>query len=1103
MTDLSTSNDADQALLEGLNPEQRQAVLHGDGPLLIVAGAGSGKTRVLTHRIAHLIRHRRVNPQAILAITFTNKAASQMKDRVGRLVGDRLVGVERDEQGVARARPWGGMWVSTFHSACARLLRAEAPRLGYQRSFTIYDAADSTRLVGLCLKDLGIDPKRVTPRGAAAVISNAKNEVIDFDTFALRAETWYDKQVADVYRLYQERLHRASAFDFDDLLVKTVEIFELFDDVVERYRGQFEQILVDEWQDTNRAQYEMVRLLSWGHRNLTVVGDGDQCLPAGTLISTSGGPVPIEQVQPDDEVTGTCGRAEVATGRVTAVMPGHYDGPLWAVRAGGHAIRGTPHHIVLARVPPQPDRHFVYLMHSEDRGYRIGRTQGARPATKSRPPEPGYVVRINQEHADRLWILRICESLPEAAYWEAYYAAEYGLPTALFHGMGRKLSMDESLLKRLYTDLDTPTRAKELMRALDLHPEFPHYRTANGWRRQTVTLLMFGDPRGPAGMHRIQWCSIRADVARRLGDAGFPVRPNGKGGHKVEVSRAKYEDALTFVRAMAAEGGLEVKRRALIDQVRFEFTPLSHLHPGMVVLVEDGDYFVQRTVDAVAQEHYCGPVYDLEVEPTHTYVADGILVHNSIYKFRGADIRNILDFERDFPDARRITLDRNYRSTQTILDAANAVIANNTQRIPKRLWTDAGGGVKVTRYTADNEHDEAAFVAEEVDRLAGEGYRHGDIAVFYRTNAQSRVLEEVLIRLGLPYQVIGGTRFYERKEVKDLLAYLQLLVNPADDIAAKRVLNVPRRGIGAKSEAALDLFAGREGVAFLDACRRAEENHQLSARATGAVLDFVRLLDGLRTTVVEEQPELREIVQLAWERSGYLTELEAERTVEALGRVENVRELAGVAEDFAGLQPDATLAEFLERVSLVSDADNLSDDTSRLTLMTMHNAKGLEFPVVFVVGMEDSVFPHHRALGDPDELEEERRLAYVAMTRAEQRLYLTSAWSRTLFGATNANPPSRFLAEVPEELVEQRSNDRGGPSRRAVAKVGVRSQYRPGASEVDETFGPGDRVRHPTFGPGKILELTGTPGSEEALIRFDEYGTKRLLLAYAPLIRSA
>jgi DNA helicase-2/ATP-dependent DNA helicase PcrA len=476
----------------------------------------------------------------------------------------------------------------------------------------------------------------------------------------------------------------------------------------------------------------------------------------------------------------------------------------------------------------------------------------------------------------------------------------------------------------------------------------------------------------------------------------------------------------------------------------------------------------------------------------------------SIYGFRGADIRNILDFEKDFPDATRITLDRNYRSTQTILDAANAVIANNTERIPKDLWTDAGAGVSVVRYLAENEQDEAAFVAEEVDRLGDRhGVRPGDCAVFYRTNAQSRVLEEVLIRLGMPYQVIGGTRFYERKEIKDLLAYLRLLVNPADDVSAKRVLNVPRRGIGTKSEEALDAFAAREGVSFLDACRRADDNHQLGPRARRATLDFVALLDGLRAEIAASQPSLHRIVEAAWERSGYLAELEAERTVEAQSRAENVRELASVADDFDDLQPGASLEDFLERVALVSEQDALADDDSRLTLMTMHNAKGLEYPVVFLVGLEDSVFPHHRALGDPHELEEERRLAYVAMTRARERLYLTSAWSRTLFGGTNANPPSRFLKEVPAELIDDRSAERGGPSRRAVAKVGVRSQYtgRGRADDDGDDLGIGDRIRHPTFGPGRILELSGTPGSEEALIAFDDYGTKRLLLAYAPLVR--
>lgn len=733
---------ASPELLEGLNDPQRAAVLHDGGPLLIVAGAGSGKTRVLTHRIAHLIRDRGVNPYAILAITFTNKAANEMKERVGALVGERLVGIRRDEDGTVRHRRWGGMWVATFHAACARLLRVEAPRLGYDKAFTIYDAADSTRLVGMCIKELGIDPKRVTPRGAAATVSKAKNELIDFETYAGRAENPYERQVAEVYKHYQGRLQRANAFDFDDLLVKTVELLQLFDDVLAHYRAQFQHILVDEWQDTNRAQYELVKLLAAEHRNLTVVGDSDQ----------------------------------------------------------------------------------------------------------------------------------------------------------------------------------------------------------------------------------------------------------------------------------------------------------------------------------------------------------------SIYGFRGADIRNILDFERDFPDATRITLDRNYRSTQTILDAANAVIANNAQRIPKQLWTDAGAGVRVVRYTAENEQDEAAFVAEEVDRLGDlHGYRPGDCAVFYRTNAQSRVLEEVLIRVGTPYQVVGGTRFYERREVKDVIAYLRLLVNPADDVSARRVLNVPRRGIGAKSEEALEAFALRERTSFLAACTRAEENHLLSPRATGAVLDFVRLIDGLRAAIIEERPTLHEIMELVWTRTGYLKELEAERTVEALGRAENVRELASVAEDFAALQPDATLDEFLERVSLLSEADELAESESRLTLMTMHNAKGLEFPVVFVVGMEDAVFPHHRALGDPDELEEERRLCYVALTRAKERLYLTSAWSRTLFGGTHANPPSRFLRELPGTLVEERAGDRGGPSRRALGRL----------TEVDgEEFHPGDRILHPRFGAGTILELSGGTGKEEALIRFDEWGTKRLLLAYAPLVRA-
>ncbi|HSK90193.1 MAG TPA: UvrD-helicase domain-containing protein [Euzebyales bacterium] len=1093
MTSTPLFSDASADLIEGLNPPQRDAVLHSGGPLLVIAGAGSGKTRVLAHRIAHLIRDRSVDPYGILAITFTNKAASEMQQRVAALVGDRVVGLVRRPDGQVRPRRWGGMWVSTFHAACARLLRAEIGRLGYETAFTIYDTEDSRRLLAQCIDELDLDPKRIAPRAAAAMISRAKNELIDFETYAGQAQDWFAQQVAEVYRLYQDRLQRASALDFDDLLTKTVELLQLFDDVLERYQGQFRHILVDEWQDTNHAQYALVQMLASEHRNLAVVGDADQCLPAGTLVSTPSGPRPIEDIACGDEVLASTGPLRLDAARVTAVMPGTYRGRLWRIRAGGRTITGTPHHVVPARVVPLAGRYVVSLMYRADRGYRIGVTTGGCAPVAGHDGAPG-VVRGDREPADKLWILRVCDDLAAAACWEARFAAAYGLPAAGFPGRGRRPATDEPWPTGRCEDLDTVMRAKELMADHELHPEYPHHRPATAARRQSVTLLMHGDRRAATASHRIQWTTVRQDVAARLRKAGYAVRDDGRGGYRVETSRKRYTEALDDVRGMASDTGLEVRRRAWIHDRAYDLMPLAHLHPGMRVLVERDGALVEATIDEVEQVDHDGPVYDLQVEPAHTYVADGVLVHNSIYRFRGADIRNILDFERDFPDATRITLDRNYRSTQTILDAANAVIAHNTQRLDKNLWTDLGQGERIVRYTAENAHDEAAFVAEEVDRLVdAHGYQPGDCAVFYRTNAQSRVLEEVLIRTGMPYQVIGGTRFYERREIKDMLAYLQLLVNPADDVAARRVVNTPRRGIGSKTEQVLSDVALRERITFLEACRRAEEHPQLGPRAVSAVLDFVGVLDQL--TELIGSVELPQLVEETWQRTGYVAELEAQRTVEAQGRVENVTELRGVAEDFVSLQPDATLAEFLERIALVTEADALDDgeQQSRLVLMTMHNAKGLEYPVVFVIGMEDSVFPHHRALSDPDELEEERRLCYVAFTRARQRLYVTSAWSRTLFGATNANPPSRFLREIPDALIEVR-RDQGGPSRRVVA--------REGSTDDGEEFTVGMRVLHPRFGTGNILELSGAPGSQEALIRFDESGTKRLLLTYAPLIRA-
>jgi DNA helicase-2/ATP-dependent DNA helicase PcrA len=743
---------------------QREAVLHGDGPLLIVAGAGSGKTRVLTHRIAHLIRDRAVSPFQLLAITFTNKAADEMRQRVAVLVGP-----------VAER-----MWVSTFHSACVRMLRRDAPRLGYRSSFTIYDEADAVRLTGYVIRDQGLDTKRFPPRAVHAVVSQAKNELVGVDAFRSQAHSLFDRKIADVYAEYQRRLLAASAMDFDDLLMVTVELFRREPEVLAHYQERFRHVLVDEYQDTNRAQNELVLMLAQRHRNLCVVGDSDQ----------------------------------------------------------------------------------------------------------------------------------------------------------------------------------------------------------------------------------------------------------------------------------------------------------------------------------------------------------------SIYRFRSADVRNILEFENAFPDATVIVLEQNYRSTQTILEAANAVIANNAMRKPKALWTEQVGGELISRYHAEDEHDEAAWVVAEMARLhRQEHMRWGDLAVFYRANAQSRVLEEELVRQSVPYKLVGGTRFYDRREVKDLLAYVRAVANPRDEVSLKRIVNVPKRGVGDTSMGRLDAWAAAHGLAFGEALVEAEQAG-VTGKALGGIADLLDLLGELRGTLEHGNEHGSRspaaLLEKVLERTRYTAELDAERTVEAAGRLENLAEVVGMAREYDDV--DA----FLEGVSLVADADEIEDDDSRVVLMTLHTAKGLEFPVVFVVGMEDGVFPHLRSLGEPDELEEERRLCYVGITRARRRLYLTYAWCRTLWGATQYNPPSRFLREIPEELTHLTEAvppaDGGGGRGRAWGWSGagsgsgsdtdgavigrgrdaiVEAALRRGKATPARTSGAealalsvGDDVVHAKWGEGVVLEVIGRDDRAEAVIRFPGVGEKRLLLAWAPLKRA-
>jgi DNA helicase II / ATP-dependent DNA helicase PcrA len=1099
---------------EGLNPDQLDAVVHESGPLLVVAGAGSGKTRVLTHRIAHLI-HSGVHPSKILAITFTNKAAAEMRERVGALVGP-----------VVKT-----MWVSTFHSACVRILRANGDLLGYPRQFSIYDAADSNRLTGYVIRDLGLDAKRFTPRGVHAIISLWKNELVDPDEAARRAQNIFDRKHADVYAEYQARLLKAGAMDFDDLLTNTVKLFREHPEVLEHYRQRFEHILVDEYQDTNQAQNEMVLLLADGHRNVCVVGDTDQCLPPGTLVDGPGGVTPIEDLAIGDVVWGAGGRRQRHAGTVTHVHEGRFDGHLVEIVAGGRRIRATPHHLVPARLLAQPDQWLVYLMYRADRGWRIGRTVGARPPREGKL-QHGLVVRTNQEHADAAWILKVCASMAEAAYFESFFAAEYGLPTACFHDAGRALAMDDEWLTRLYSSIETDLRAKLLMEDRLLHREFPHHRPQNGARRSAIDLTMFSDCRSEVGSHRVQWSSNRADVIEALQRGGVTLRSGKHRSLRYETSWKDYRRALADAKRVAAIGGLDVRRRLAHDGTTYDLMPVAHLHAGMEVLVQDGDDWVAAPVEQVEFVPFCGPVYDLEVDVTHTYGADGLLVHNSVYKFRGADFRNIIDFEEAFPDVTTVILDQNYRSTQTILDAANAVIDNNIERKPKSLWTDSGAGERIVRYHAEDEGDEATWVAGTARQLhADDATNFREMAVLYRTNAQSRVIEEAFMRLGVPYKVVGGTRFYDRREIKDAMAYLRAVVNPVDEVSVKRVLNVPKRGVGDASVAKLDAFAAVEGIAFVDALRRADEAG-VTGPAVRGIASFVDLLDRMATIVADPDQGPGDVLQAAIDGSGYLAELEAEDTVEAHSRIENLGELVGSAREFT------VMDEFLEQVALVADTDELPDGEieDQVVLMTLHSAKGLEFPIVFLVGCEEGIFPHIRALTEPAEMEEERRLAYVGITRAMRRLYMSHAWSRQLFGSTQYNPPSRFFDEIPADLVESKGNvsgrssygrqsyrrrDDGDPPpyrrgsggrdinadiidtdahRERVVDAAMRSRATPVPSNSQELgLRVGDDVEHPSFGEGVIIDISGTGDKAEATINFPGAGTKHLSLAWAPL----
>jgi ATP-dependent DNA helicase UvrD/PcrA len=1077
-----------ETLLQDLNPPQREAVTAGDGPLLVLASAGSGKTRVIAHRIAYLIGVRGVDPRQVLAVTFTNKAAEEMARRVEALLA-----------------PAGlrAPLVATFHSACVRILRQHVRHLGFPANFTIYDEDDRLAIVKECMRAEGLEDRAFTPSAVVHRISAAKNQMLAVEDLETAARGPREERLAAVYRRYGERLTAAGAVDFDDLLLLTVRLLDEVPEVLAWYRGRWRHVLVDEYQDTNRAQYRIIRLLTGEHRNICVVGDPDQCVVGGTLIETPRGPVPVERIHEGDEVVSARGWGSTAVARVEAVRRTPFDGTVVSIKsAEGHELRATPNHMLFARIDVDPKRHYVYLMRREQLGYRVGVTRGVRSGDE-KALVCGFQMRVNGETADALWLLATCDSVADARYLESYFAAQYGLPTMVFHVRGRRMALTQDHVDRLYRDIDTRARVERLMADLLLFPEYPHHRpgaiTRDGASRKIVHFTMFGDPR-PYRWHEHRIQLVSSDEAAREA-VSLVARPRAgkRRTWRVETARGDYDKGLQFARDLAQVANMQVVRRARLTPGRaFQFMPASHVRPGMIVPVLEAGKLREVPVAAVDLERYQGSVHDLTVRDLRNYVAAGIAVHNSIYKWRGADIRNILDFERDYPGTRVVRLEQNYRSTRRILSVAGAVIAHNTARKDKTLWTENEEGERAALYRAWDEHEEANFVAQRILTARGEGGAWSDIAVFYRTNAQSRVLEDALRRAAIPYLIVGGVRFYERKEIKDILAYLRLVVNPADDAAFLRAVQEPGRGVGRATLQRLQEVASRERRPLLSLAGAAPPD--VAGRPRRGLEEFAALIQRLQAArATEALPAFLDHVVNA---CGYREALKRERSAEADARLENLEELIAAAEDFEmalvareGGPPAQALEGFLDQVALVSDVDDLEEGGRGVTLMTLHAAKGLEFPVVFLTGMEEGVFPHARSLDDTADIEEERRLCYVGLTRAQRRLYLSYALHRRLHGY-GLGEPSRFLLEIPEDGLTL-LNVRPATEARESAPVPEPTSF--GPADDDLPLAVGAQVRHARWGEGLVVGVERAGQDIIATVRFASVGRKRLSLAYAHL----
>jgi DNA helicase-2/ATP-dependent DNA helicase PcrA len=1077
-------------ILDSLNEAQRAAVTAPPGPLRVLAGAGSGKTRVLVQRIAWLLAVEGASPWSILAVTFTNKAAAEMRGRIEALLDF----------------PVGRLWLGTFHGIAHRLLRLHWQDAKLPQGFQILDTDDQQRLLKRVIRTLDLDDKKWPPGQAAGFINARKDEGVRPPQIDARGDPVLH-QFRRIYQTYQEHCDRSGLVDFGELLLRSYELWRDQPPLLTHYRERFRHVLVDEFQDTNTIQYAWLKLLTGGQGDVFVVGDDDQCVVAGTAVTMADGTTrPIERIQPGDQVLSSYGSGDFRPATISECFRHERSGCFITLQTRtGRQLTSTPEHTHFAGylLGETPQVYFTYLMYKRGVGFRLGTSQTyTKGQVKS---QLGFKLRSVQEHADALWVIRTHTNENEARADETITSLQYGIPTLpFFPRKGNSVNglvHDPAYIHRVYTTIDSETNARRLLQDVGLDVEQPHHlpqgRNSN---RHNITITLCGDRRGRTPMHRISIHGIDEAVKGKLLSLGLNANryQSASNSWRFETVRKDFGEIIRIAQQIQSVLSARLILNGHIVNKSLPFSKASSLRPGMVIVTEDGGFDVIERIETTDGDT---AVYDLNIPGTHNYIANGIVTHNSIYGWRGARIENIQRFSDDFPSTRTLRLEQNYRSTSTILKAANALIAHNSARLGKNLWTEDSEGEPIQVYTAFNEYDEARFVVDRIRQWLDAGGKRSETAILYRSNAQSRVFEEVLIAARLPYRVYGGLRFFERAEIKDALAYLRLIANRDDDASFERVVNTPARGLGERSLETVRNLARELKLSLWRAAQRVITTQLLASRATNALNGFLILIDRLdRQTADRPLPER---VDRVINDSGLLDLHRKEKDNKGEARVENLQELVNaasggaapptlVSEDDSGESLDP-LAAFLAHAALEAGEGQAQTWEDGVQLMTLHSAKGLEFPLVFLAGMEEGLFPHSQSMTDPKRLEEERRLAYVGITRARRRLCLSYTERRQLYGREIFPQPSRFLNEIPPELTRDvRAHTllrRAAPVRPPVAEGGP------------ERLRPGQRVRHASFGEGVVQLVEGDGAQTRVQVRFTTSGPKWLVLAYAGLER--